>query len=33
LGKTLVVNCNMGGARGGAMIDLDGENEPLVKML
>jgi Icc-related predicted phosphoesterase len=33
LGKTLVVNCNMGGARGGAMIDLDRGDDPRVQML
>jgi Icc-related predicted phosphoesterase len=33
LGKTLVVNCNMGGARGGAMIDLGADDDLRVKML
>ena len=33
LGKTLVVNCNMGGTRGGAMIDLDTDDDPRVRML
>jgi len=33
LGKTLVVNCNMGGARGGAMIDLDTDDVRRVRML
>jgi len=33
LGETLVVNCNMGGARGGAMIDLDMDQDPRVTML
>jgi Icc-related predicted phosphoesterase len=33
LGKTLVVNCNMGRGRGGAMIDLTGDGNPEVVML
>ena len=33
LGETLVVNCNMGRGRGGAMIDLDANLDARVKML
>ena len=33
LGKTLVVNCNMGRRRAGAMIDWNASGEPRVEML
>ncbi len=33
LGRTLVVNCNVAGRNGGAMIDLEKGKEPLVRML
>ena len=33
LGETLVVNCNMGGGRAGAMIDLPSNRDPCINML
>jgi Icc-related predicted phosphoesterase len=33
VGKTLVVNCNMGGGRGGALVTYDGKNDVKVTML